>query len=314
MDLLKFGNTDLNVSPICFGGNVLGWTVDESESYKILDSFFNNGFNFIDTANSYSAWAPGHTGGESETIIGRWMKKNNNRSKIILATKVGSEVFGEKGLKKAYIKKAVEGSLKRLQTDYIDLYQSHFDDLATPVSETMEGFNELISEGKIRYIGASNLSSQRISDSNEYSRNNSLKSYISLQPLYNLYEREKFETEYLPLVKKENLAVISYFSLASGFLSGKYKSEKDFNKSVRGGSMKKYLNDKGIKILNALDKISSEKKVPYSSISIAWLLNKSFITSAIVSATNNKQLSEILLASEIKLNENEVALLDEAGE
>ncbi len=313
MELRKFGSTDLEVSPICFGGNVLGWTVNEADSFKILDSFIDNGYNFIDTANSYSTWAKGNQGGESETILGNWFKKDNNRSKIVLATKVGSELFGEKGLKKAYIKKAVEASLKRLQTDYIDLYQSHFDELETPVSETMEAFNELIKEGKVRYIGASNLSAERIKESNEFAKKFKLVEYSSLQPLYNLYEREKFEAEYLPLIKEDKLAVITYFSLASGFLSGKYKVEEDFSKSIRGSSMKKYLNEKGIRILKALDKISVEKDVPYSSISIAWLLNNKYVTSAIVSATNKNQLEELFKATDIKLTLEEIELLNAAG-
>ncbi|MEO5967625.1 MAG: aldo/keto reductase [Ferruginibacter sp.] len=313
MELREFGNTELKVSPICFGGNVLGWTVNEAESFKILDLFIDNGYNFIDTANSYSTWAKGNTGGESETVIGKWFKKNNNRSKIVLATKVGAELFGKKGLKKLYIKEAVEASLKRLQTDYIDLYQSHFDDLETPVSETMEAFNDLIKEGKVRCIGASNLSAERIKESNDFSKKYKLVEYSSLQPHYNLYERDKFENEYLPLVIEEKLAVITYFSLASGFLSGKYKNESDFNKSIRGSSMNKYLNEKGKNILSALGKISLEKNIPYASISIAWLLNNKYITSAIVSATNNNQLAELFKATDLQLTNEEMELLYSAG-
>lgn len=223
----KLGESDLLISPLTFGGNVFGWTLDERKSFEVLDAFSGAGFNFIDTADSYSRWVPGNHGGESETIIGNWLKKSGNRKEMIIATKLGSDMGdGKKGLSAKYIKQAVEASLKRLQTDYIDLYQSHYDDPETPVSETMTAFNELIKEGKVRYIGASNLSATRIKESNDFARENNLQPYISLQPLYNLYSRKEFEDEYLKLATDEPLGVIPYYSLASGFLTGKYRSEK----------------------------------------------------------------------------------------
>ncbi|MEO6843538.1 MAG: aldo/keto reductase, partial [Ginsengibacter sp.] len=272
-------------------------------------------FNFVDTADGYSRWVAGNHGGESETIIGNWMKKRGNRKDIIIATKVGADMGNsKKGLKANYIKAAAEASLERLQTDYIDLYQSHHDDLDTPVSETMTAFNELITEGKVRYIGASNLSAERIKESNDFARKNNLQPYISLQPLYNLYSREKFENEYLKLVNDEGLAVLPYYSLASGFLTGKYRSEKDLDKSQRGhGVKKKYFNERGFKILTAMDKIAAEQKVELSEIAIAWLLDKPFITSAIASATKEKQLDELIHATNLKLSKQQVNALDEAS-
>ncbi|HEY5367996.1 MAG TPA: aldo/keto reductase [Hanamia sp.] len=314
MEKRKLGKSDLMISPITFGGNVFGWTIDEEKSFQLLDAFFAANFNFIDTADGYSRWVPGNHGGESETIIGNWMKKRGNRKDIVIATKVGADMGnGKKGLKANYIKAAVEDSLKRLQTDYIDLYQSHHDDLDTPVSETMTAFNELIKEGKVRYIGASNLSAERIKESNDFARKNNLQSYISLQPLYNLYSREKFENECLKLVADEGLAVIPYYSLASGFLTGKYRSEKDLDKSQRGHGIKKYLDKRGMSVLGAMDKVAAEQKVELSQIAIAWMLHKPFITSAIASATKEKQLDELIHATSISLSKEQMNELDEAS-
>lgn len=315
MEKRKFGKADLLVSPLTFGGNVFGWTIEKEKSFKLLDAFFAANFNFIDTADGYSRWVPGNHGGESETIIGNWIKKRGNRKDIIIATKVGADMGnGKKGLKASYIKEAAEASLKRLQTDYIDLYQSHHDDLDTPVSETMTAFNKLINEGKVRYIGASNLSAERIKESNDFARKNNLQPYISLQPLYNLYSREKFENEYLNLVNEEGLAVLPYYSLASGFLTGKYRSEKDLNISQRGhGIKKKYFNERGFKILAAMDKVAKEQKVELSQIAIAWMLHKPFITSAIASATKEKQLEELIHATNLKLSKEQINVLDEAS-
>jgi aryl-alcohol dehydrogenase-like predicted oxidoreductase len=310
----QLGKSGLLISPLTFGGNVFDWTLDEEKSYRLLDAFFAASFNFIDTADVYSRWVAGNLGGESETIIGNWMKKRGNRKDIIIATKVGADMGNsKKGLKSNYIKTAVEDSLKRLQTDYLDLYQSHFDDLDTPVSETMTAFNELINEGKVRYIGASNLSAERIKASNDFARKNNLQPYISLQPLYNLYSREKFENEYLKLVTDEELAVLPYYSLASGFLTGKYRSEKDLDKSQRGHGIKKYLDGRGMKILAAMDKVAAEQKVELSQIAIAWLLHKPFITSAIASATKEKQLEELIHATTLKLSTVQMKALDEAS-
>ncbi len=310
----KLGKSDLMISPITFGGNVFGWTLDEEKSFRLLDAFFAASFNFIDTADVYSRWAAGNHGGESETIIGNWIKKRGNRKDIIIATKVGADMGnGKKGLKSNYIKTAVEDSLKRLQTDYIDLYQSHFDDLDTPVSETMTAFNELINEGKVRYIGASNLSGRRIKESNDFARKNNLQPYISLQPLYNLYSREKFENGYLNLATDEELGVLPYYSLASGFLTGKYRSEKDLDKSQRGHGIKKYLDERGMNILAAMDKVAAEQHVEVSQIAIAWLLHKPVITSAIASATKEKQLDELIQATSLKLSTEQMKALDEAS-
>ena len=314
MEKRKLGNSDLLISPLTFGGNVFGWTIDEEKSFKLLDAFFESNFNFVDTADGYSRWVPGNHGGESETIIGNWMKKRGNRKGMIIATKVGADMGnGKKGLKVNYIKEAAESSLKRLQTDYIDLYQSHHDDLDTPVSETMTAFNELIDEGKVRYIGASNLSAERIKESNDFARKNNLQPYISLQPLYNLYSREKFENEYLKLAADEGLAVIPYYSLASGFLTGKYRSEKDLDKSPRGNGIKKYLDARGLRILTAMDKVAAEQKVELSQIAIAWMLHKPFITSAIASATKENQLDELIDATNLKLSKEQINALDEAS-
>lgn len=316
MEKRKLGKSELLVSTLMFGGNVFGWTIDEKESFKILDSFVDAGFNFIDTADTYSRWVPGNKGGESETIIGNWMKKTGKRKEVLIATKLGGDVGkGKKDLSAQYVKEASEASLKRLQTDHIDLYQTHYDDLDTPVEETMTALNELIKEGKVRYIGASNLSAERIKASNEFARKNNLQPYISLQPLYNLYDRQKFEHEYLKLVTEEDLAVLPYYALASGFLSGKYRNENDLQKSARGeGIGKKYLNERGYTILSAMDKIAAEQKVPLSEIAIAWLLQKPFITSAIVSATNEKQLQELINATNLKLTNEQMKELDDASE
>ena len=310
----KLGTSDLLVSPITLGGNVFGWTLDEAGSFKILDAFADAGFNFIDTADSYSKFVPGNHGGESKTIIGKWLKKRGNRKDIIIATKLGSDMGdGKKGLSAKYMKEAVEASLKRLQTDYIDLYQSHHDDAGTSVEETMAAFNDLIKEGKVRYIGASNLSAERIKESNDFARKNNLQSYVSLQPLYNLYSRQKFEDEYLKLATNEHLGVIPYYSLASGFLTGKYRSEADLDKSPRGHGIKKYLDERGLRILDAMDTVAAEQNVPLSQIAIAWLLHKPFITSAIASATKEKQLDELINATNLQLSDEQMAVLDEAS-
>lgn len=310
----KLGKSDLMVSPITFGGNVFGWTLNEKESFRILDAFVDAGFNFIDTADTYSLWAPGNSGGESETIIGNWMKERGNREKVLIATKVGGEITEtKKGLRPDYIKRAVEESLTRLQTDHIDLYQSHYDDLNTPVSETMTAFNELVEEGKVRYIGTSNLSADRIKESNQFARDENMAEYVSIQPHYNLYERQRFEDEYLPLIEEEKMAVINYYALASGFLTGKYRNEKDLGKSPRGGGIKKYLDERGQKILRALDEVSADLGVPQAQIAIAWLLHKPFITSPIASATSLEQLDDLIGAASLKLSSDHVELLDKAS-
>ncbi len=306
------GKSTLSVAPIAFGANVFGWTLNEKESFKILDEFVDNGFNLIDTADTYSTWVPGNVGGESETIIGNWIKQGNKRDRIILATKFGGDMGqGKKDLSAKYMKEAVEKSLKRLQTDYIDLYQSHYDDLETPVEETMEAFNQLVKEGKVRFIGASNLSAERIESSLKVSQANNWASYVSIQPLYNLYEREKFETEYALLVNKYELGVLNYYALASGFLSGKYRGEKDLNLSERGPGIKKYLGKRGFKILSALDTLALKYNATQARIAIAWLLHKPGITAPIASATNTEQLFELLKAASLDLSKEDVEYLDQ---
>ena len=314
MQFRQLGNSELAVSPICFGGNVFGWTLDEASSFKILDAFTDQGLNFIDTANSYSRWAPGNKGGESETIIGKWLKKSGKRDKIVLATKVGSNLSPEqKGLSRRYIMQAVEESLNRLQTDFIDLYQSHYDDPDTPVDETLEAFAALIKAGRVRVIGASNFSGMRLIESLNSSERLGIPRYESLQPEFNLYSREKYETEYEPIIKEKNLGVLPYYSLASGFLTGKYRSEQDFNKSVRGTGISKYMTERGFRILSALDEIANQHRVTSATISLAWLMARPGITSPIASATTINQLNELVNATEISLDASSIELLDQAS-
>lgn len=316
MEKRTFGKTDLTVSPIAFGGNVFGWTLDEQQSFKILDAFIDAGFNFIDTADVYSAWVPGNKGGESETIIGNWIKKRGRRDDLVIATKLGvdmSDGNGKKNLSAAYMKDAVEASLKRLQTDHIDLYFSHYDDENTTVQETMEAFNQLITEGKVRYIAASNLSADRIAESNRFAAENKLAGYVGIQPLFNLYDRETFEQEYLPLVEKEELAVANYYALASGFLTGKYRSEADLNKSPRGGGIKKYLNDRGFAILKALDEVSAQYDTKPASVALAWLIAHPFVTAPIASATTLDQLDALVKAVQLELSDEAIYLLNKAS-
>lgn len=310
MEKRQLGNTDLQVYPIAFGGNVFGWTLDEKKSFEILNGFTNAGFNFIDTADVYSRWVPGNEGGESEKIIGKWMKEKKNRHDIILTTKVGSDMGnGKKGLKKDYIFKAVEASLKCLQTDYLDLYQTHFDDLDTPVEETLEAYDTLVKQGKIRWIGASNMSVERLKESLAISAEKGFPSYETFQPHYNLYEREAFENGLEPVCLGHSLGVITYYSLESGFLTGKYRSKEDLGKSPRGGGMEKYFNERGFRILEALDVVAKEYNTTPASVALAWLIQRPSVTAPIVSATSLSQLDSIIQAPELDLDANSIALL-----
>lgn len=314
MERRRLGNSELQVSTLCFGGNVFGWTADEATSFKLLDAFLDLGFNFVDTADVYSRWVPGNKGGESETIIGHWLKKSGKRDKIVLATKVGSEMGpGMKGLKKDYIRKAVEESLRRLQTDYIDLYQSHYDDVSTPVEETLEAYATLISEGKVRVIGASNFSAERLKEALDASEKG-LPRYESLQPQYNLVEREDYEKDLEPIVSQYGIGVISYYSLASGFLTGKYRSEADLSKSSRGEGVRKYLNEKGRAVLKALDDIAATHHSTPAQVSLAWLIAHPGITAPIVSATSISQLEDISKAVDLKLRKEDIEKLNEASD
>lgn len=314
MEKVKLGKTDLQISPLVFGGNVFGWTVDKKRSFELLDYFYENGFNCVDTADVYSTWMPGGKGGESETIIGQWMKERNNRSSMLIATKVGMDMGeNKKGLSSSYIKQAVEDSLKRLQTDYIDLYQSHIEDTETPIEETLQAYQDLIKEGKIRYIGASNYSPEGLKSALEVAKTKSLPRYLTLQPRFNLYDREDFEKNLASICETYELGVIPYYSLASGFLSGKYRSEDDLNKSPRGGGVKSYLDERGMKILSALDKISKEKNTSPTQVAIAWLTHNKLISAALASATNVEQLSELMSGANLKLSKDEIDLLNMAS-
>lgn len=314
MEKIKLGKTDLSVGRINFGGNVFGWTLNEQQSFDILDAFVGAGFNFIDTADTYSWWADGNVGGESETIIGKWLKKNGNRDKIVLATKVGSENREHKAdISRAHILKSVDESLKRLQTDYIDLYYTHFDDGVTPVEETLGAYDEVIKAGKVRYIGASNVSPERLIESLTLAETKGLPRYQTLQPHYNLVERAKYEIEYAPIVEKYGLSVLTYWSLAAGFLTGKYRSEADLNKSVRGGDSKKYLNEKGLGVLAALDTVSAKHNSKPATVALAWLLAQPHVAAPIVSATSQNQLETLFAAPKLALDAGDLALLDNAS-
>jgi aryl-alcohol dehydrogenase-like predicted oxidoreductase len=314
MEKRKLGNTGLEVSPLAFGGNVFGWTVDEARSFELLDAFIAASFNFIDTANSYSRWVEGNKGGESETIIGNWLKRSGNRHRVVIATKVGSDMGdGNKGLSRKYIIQAVEESLKRLQTDYIDLYQSHFPDPTTPFAETLEAYSILIKQGKIRAIGGSNLTPEMLKEEIQVAKESGLPSYQTLQPLYNLYDRAMFEKELQPICLENNIAVINYYALASGFLTGKYRSEDDLSKSARGSGVKKYLTERGLRIVDALNKVSSQISSTPAQVSIAWLLTRPTIAAPIASATSLQQLQDLEKAVTLKLSEEALKILDEAS-
>lgn len=291
MKTKKIGKSELEVVPFALGGNVFGWTADEKTSFEILDAYISTGFNFIDTADIYSVWHEGNKGGESETIIGNWLNKSKKRSEIILSTKVGAQISEtHRGLKKDYILREVEDSLKRLQTDYIDLYFTHFDDLTTPVEETLEAYDQLVKAGKVRYIASSNTSAERVKESLECSRKNNFPEYVCLQPQYNLYDREGYEKEYEQLAKDENLGVIPYYSLASGFLTGKYSTIEDIANSSRKGQLQNYINPKGQAILDALNKFAKEYNTTPAQIALAWLAARPSITAPIASVSKASQL------------------------
>ena len=314
MQMRKLGRSGLEVSPLAFGGNVFGWTADETTSFKLLDRFVDEGFNFIDTADMYSKWVPGNKGGESETIIGKWLKKTGKRDKVVVATKLGMEMAPDKkGLSPAYIKSAVEDSLKRLQTDYIDLYQSHTDDAATPLADTLGAYEKLIRAGKVRVIGASNYSAERFEEALAVSKKNSLPRYESMQPNYNLIDRGDFEAKMQDVCVKNAVGVISYFSLASGFLTGKYRSEADLSKGPRGQMVKKYLNDKGFKVLAALDSVAKETSSTSGRVALAWVLAQPSIAAPIASATTLPQLDDLFAATRLKLDAASLRQLDEAS-
>lgn len=314
MERRKLGRSGLEVSQLCFGGNVIGWTADEATSFALLDAFVAAGGNFIDTADVYSRWAPGHQGGESETIIGKWLKQRGNRDQVIIATKVGSDMGpAGKGLSRAHIMAAVDDSLRRLQTDYIDLYQSHVDDESTPLAETLETYQELIRAGKVRAIGASNYKGARLTEALRISREHGYPRYESLQPLYNLYDREGFESDLEAVCLEAEVGVINYYSLAAGFLTGKYRTEADLAGRARAGSAKRYLNERGLRILAAMDQVAAESGATHAQIALAWLLSRPVVTSPIVSATSVAQLQQIVSSPAVKLSAAQLALLTGAG-
>jgi len=314
MQQRSLGKSALSITPLAFGGNVFGWSADEKRSFELLDAFVDAGFNLVDTADVYSAWVPGNKGGDSETIIGRWFKQSGKRNRVVIATKV-AKWDKQPGLSPVNIAQAVEGSLKRLQTDHIDLYQAHEDDATVPLEETLDAFGRLIEAGKVRVIGASNYSADRLAEALKVSRENNLPRYETLQPDYNLIDRAGYEKDLEPLIRKENIGVINYYSLASGFLSGKYRSENDLAKSsARGGAVKKYLNPRGLQILAALDDVASSHRTKPAQVALAWLMARPGITAPIASATSIEQLQELVGAAKLTLNDTDIAQLNSASE
>lgn len=315
MQKRTLGHSSLSVAPLCFGGNVFGWTANEKTSFDILDAFTGAGFNFVDTADVYTRWIEGNKGGESETIIGNWFSRSGKRKDVVLATKCGMDMGPDgKGLSKEHILKSVEGSLRRLKTDYIDLYQSHADDETVPQDETLAAYDTLVKSGKVRAIGASNFTASRLDSAVKVAKQNGLPVYNSLQPEYNLYDREKFEAELAGVCQQQGIGVISYYSLARGFLSGKYRSEADLGKSPRGTSVQKnYFNERGWRILKALDEVAGELGANQTQVAVAWLIAQPLVTAPIASATSIAQLDDLIKAAHLELDENSLAKLNAAS-
>jgi aryl-alcohol dehydrogenase-like predicted oxidoreductase len=314
MQRRKLGDTGFDVAPLAFGGNVFGWTADEPTSFALLDAFVGAGFSLIDTANSYSRWVPGHPGGESETIIGRWIARRGRHDDVIIATKVGSDMgLGYKCLRKDYIIGEAENSLRRLQVDCIDLYQSHWDDETTPFEETLAAYDQLLRQGKVKAIGASNLTAPRLAQALAAGAAHGLPRYQTLQPHYNLFERAGFEGGLCELCVREGIGVITYFSLAAGFLSGKYRSEADLAKSPRGGGIRKYLTSRGMRILDALDRVAHRCEARPAEVALAWLIAQPGVTAPIASATSVAQLEHLVRATRLTLDAEAMRVLDEAS-
>jgi aryl-alcohol dehydrogenase-like predicted oxidoreductase len=308
------GRSELSIVPLIFGGNVFGWTIDKDASFRILDEFIDRGFNCIDTADVYSRWLPGNKGGESESILGEWLQRSGKRERVVLATKVGMDMGeGKKGLSKSYILNEIESSLRRLRTDYIDLYQSHQDDPAVPVCEALEAYDLLISGGKVRVIGASNFTSERLEEALDCAREKNLPGYQVLQPEYNLYSRRQYEAELAPTVEKYGLGVITYFSLASGFLTGKYRKPSDAKGANREARVLKYFDERGQRILAALRNVAAQTGASPASISLAWLLAQPTVTAPIASATSTRQLKDMFAAVELRLSNEQLDLLTKAS-
>ncbi|WHS92821.1 aldo/keto reductase [Sinorhizobium kummerowiae] len=316
MEMRRLGRTGLSIAPLVFGGNVFGWTADEKTSFSLLDAFFDAGFNAVDTADVYSSWAPGNRGGESEAIIGKWLKQSGrSRDSAVIVTKVGSELGPDrKGLSRRWIMQAVEDSLRRLQTDYIDLYLSHWPDPDIPYDETLAAYDTLLSQGKLRAIGASNLDAQQMRDALDVAAGKDLPRYDVLQPEYNLYDRASYDVPLRNLCIAEEIGVITYFSLARGFLSGKYRSHKDLEGSARGGGVKKYLDGRGMRILGVLDEIAEETGAKQAEIALAWIIAREGVTAPIASATNPDQLASLVRSAELALPEEAIRRLNEVSE
>jgi aryl-alcohol dehydrogenase-like predicted oxidoreductase len=311
MEYRELGRSGLQVSRVCLGGNVFGWTADETTSFSLLDAWVDAGMNFVDTADVYSRWAAGHHGGESETVIGKWLKRSGKRDQVVIATKVGKDMGdGRVGLGGDYIRRAVEASLQRLQTDVIDLYQSHDDDPNTPLEETLGAYADLIAAGKVRAIGASNHSAARLSEALAVSAKRGLPRYESLQPLYNLVERPAFEAELEAVCVKNGLGVINFYALASGFLTGKYRSEADLGKSARGQGVKKYLNERGLRVLAALDAVAERLNATPAQVALAWQIARPSITAPIASATSLAQLNGLVAAARLRLDAEAIRAID----
>jgi len=314
MNKRDLGRSGLSIGPLVLGGNVFGWTTDEARSFQVLDGFIDAGFNLVDTADVYSRWASGNKGGESETVIGNWLKKSGKRNRVLIASKVGKEMGpGKKGLSAKYMTGALHDSLNRLQTDHIDLYQAHEDDPHTPLEESLEAFSQWIKAGKIRAIGASNFTAARLEAALSVSELHKIPRYECLQPQYNLCERSGFENELQPICEKNQVGVIVYYALASGFLTGKYRSVADLGKSARGQGIRKYLNGRGFRILGALDEVSARYQSAPATIALAWLMQRPGVTAPIASATSPEQLQELVRAADLQLEPAAVALLDQAS-
>lgn len=313
MQKRALGNSGISVTPLAFGGNVFGWSADAATSMRLLDACVEHGIDLIDTADMYSDWAPGHVGGESESIIGDWLKKSGKRDRVVIATKV-AKLKTRRGLSPANINAAVDDSLRRLRIERIDLYQAHEDDDSVPMEEVLGTFSRLIEQGKVRAIGASNFSATRLALALEISARHGLPRYETLQPGYNLMDREEYEAELEPLIRKENVAVISYFSLAKGFLTGKYRSEADLSKSkARGGGVKTYLSPRGMRVLDALESVAGQHSATPAQISLAWLMARPGITAPIASATSIEQLDDLAGALNLQLSDSDIAHIDAAS-
>ena len=314
MEMRALGRSELRVPPLCLGGNVFGWTADKAMSFRLLDRALEAGLDFIDTAEMYSVWVPGHSGGESEAIIGEWMASRGCRDRVVVATKVGADMGDErKGLAPSRIRDGIEGSLRRLRTDRIDLYQAHYDDAQTPLEEVLGTFAELVEEGKVRVLGASNHSAARLREALAVSERLGLPRYESLQPHYNLYDRAEYEAELEPLCLEQGLGVICYFGLAKGFLTGKYRSRADLGKSPRGDGITDYLDARGTRILAALDEVAAELRATPAQVALAWLIARPSVTAPIASATGPEQLEDLIAAASLPLGPEAVARLDTAS-